>query len=222
MKEFKENSWTKNLLPPCEPSFSALDPGMWLLHSLVEGDIAWNLEKAGNTWKYFETDHVTLVVIIRTIKQILKKLVNPLHGFRDYTIKMLPHIPHNPRATELKFLKFFKEHHHVVPVMICVLNRLSSVPSVGTHREGMAEAKLRHTDLWLERQGTISQKVSLIARFMVPTWGPPGADRTQVGPMLAPWSLLSVMVYTLSPRLNGRHFAHNTLKCIFLIENVWI
>ena len=31
----------------------------------------------------------------------------------------------------------------------------------------------------------------LIARFMGPTWGPPGADRIQVGPMLAPWILLS-------------------------------
>ena len=30
-----------------------------------------------------------------------------------------------------------------------------------------------------------------IARFMGPTWGPPGDDRTQVGPMLAPWTLLS-------------------------------
>ena len=30
-----------------------------------------------------------------------------------------------------------------------------------------------------------------IARFMGPTWGPSGADRTQVGPMLAPWTLLS-------------------------------
>ena len=28
---------------------------------------------------------------------------------------------------------------------------------------------------------------SLITRFMGPTWGPSGADRTQVGPMLAPW-----------------------------------
>ena len=26
---------------------------------------------------------------------------------------------------------------------------------------------------------------------MGPTWGPSGADRTQVGPMLAPWTLLS-------------------------------
>ena len=31
----------------------------------------------------------------------------------------------------------------------------------------------------------------LVARFMGPTWGPSGADRTQVGPMLAPWTLLS-------------------------------
>ena len=32
---------------------------------------------------------------------------------------------------------------------------------------------------------------SVIARFMGATRGPSGADRTQVGPMLAPWALLS-------------------------------
>ena len=32
---------------------------------------------------------------------------------------------------------------------------------------------------------------SLIARSMEPTWGPSGADRAQVGPMLGPWALLS-------------------------------
>ena len=31
----------------------------------------------------------------------------------------------------------------------------------------------------------------LIARFMGPTWGSLGADRTQVGPLLAPWTLIS-------------------------------
>ena len=31
---------------------------------------------------------------------------------------------------------------------------------------------------------------------MEPTWGPSGADRTQVGPMMAPWTLLSG-VYTV-------------------------
>ena len=33
--------------------------------------------------------------------------------------------------------------------------------------------------------------VSLIARFMGPTWGPPGSCRPQMGPMLAPRTLLS-------------------------------
>ena len=37
---------------------------------------------------------------------------------------------------------------------------------------------------------------SLIAKFMGPTWGPSEADRTQVGPMLAPWSLLSGYIAT--------------------------
>ena len=32
---------------------------------------------------------------------------------------------------------------------------------------------------------------TLITRFMGPTWGPPGADKTQLGPMLAPWISLS-------------------------------
>ena len=32
---------------------------------------------------------------------------------------------------------------------------------------------------------------SQIAKFMGPTWGPPGSCRPQIGPMLAPWTLLS-------------------------------
>ena len=55
----------------------------------------------------------------------------------------------------------------------------------------------------------------LIARFMGPTWGPSGADRTQVDPMLAPWTLLSG---TLAPRdatyampsSTDRHHSHVT------------
>ena len=31
-----------------------------------------------------------------------------------------------------------------------------------------------------------------IAKFMAPTWGPPGSCRPQLGPKLAPWTLLSV------------------------------
>ena len=35
-----------------------------------------------------------------------------------------------------------------------------------------------------------------IAKFMRPTWGPPGSSRPQMGPMLAPWSLLSGYLFS--------------------------
>ena len=60
-----------------------------------------------------------------------------------------------------------------------------------------------------------SSLTPLIARFMGPTWGPSGADRTQVGPMLAPWTLLSG---TLRPSQNSRHFAADISKCSSLYE----
>ena len=37
-------------------------------------------------------------------------------------------------------------------------------------------------------------EVTKIAKFMGPTWGPSGADRTQVGPMLAPWTFVQQLV----------------------------
>ena len=37
-------------------------------------------------------------------------------------------------------------------------------------------------------------RLSLITRFMEPTWCTSWADRTQVGPMLAPWTLQSGVV----------------------------
>ena len=36
-----------------------------------------------------------------------------------------------------------------------------------------------------------SWKTTQIAKSMGPTWGPPGSCRPQMGPMLAPWTLLS-------------------------------
>ena len=50
--------------------------------------------------------------------------------------------------------------------------------------------------------------LSLIAGFMGPAWGPSGADRTQVGPMLATWTLLSGVVYhqsILPLRVSGNY-----------------
>ena len=41
-----------------------------------------------------------------------------------------------------------------------------------------------------------------IARFMGPTWGLPGADRTQVGPMWATWALLSGCIFNNNDKSN--------------------
>ena len=37
----------------------------------------------------------------------------------------------------------------------------------------------------------ICSRITQIAKFMGLTWGPPGSCRPQMGPMLAPWTLLS-------------------------------
>ena len=38
-----------------------------------------------------------------------------------------------------------------------------------------------------------------IAKFMGPTWGPPGSCQPQMGPMLAPWTLLSGSLISVGP-----------------------
>ena len=69
------------------------------------------------------------------------------------------------------------------------------------HDMSLKPYKITSTEVWLKCQYHIQWKYclkesveenhTLIARFVGPTWGPSGADRTQVGPILAPWTLLS-------------------------------
>ena len=64
-----------------------------------------------------------------------------------------------------------------------------------------------------------------IARFMGPTWGPSAADRTQVGPMLSPWTLLSGMLSELLRYKYGIYWdsrANYHLLCIWTNPTLWI
>ena len=47
--------------------------------------------------------------------------------------------------------------------------------------------KMEHIIMATHCTGNTTQR----ARFVWPTWGPPGSCRPQEGPMLAPWTLLS-------------------------------
>ena len=61
---------------------------------------------------------------------------------------------------------------------------------------------------------------SLTERFMGPTCGPSGADRTQVGPMLAPWTLLSRMLlydfrkHSIDVIMSAKASKHRRLDCL--------
>ena len=60
-------------------------------------------------------------------------------------------------------------------------------------------------------------KNTLIVRFMGPTWGPPGDDRTQVGPMLAPWTLLSGYIENNAcTRVTNCFSAHESVILVFI------
>ena len=55
------------------------------------------------------------------------------------------------------------------------------------------------------------------ARFMGPTWGPPGSYRPQMGPMLAPWTLLSRYAATAAHTLSSKRQLASLLSSISLL-----
>ena len=44
---------------------------------------------------------------------------------------------------------------------------------------------------WIKHMTQYAKVITQIAKFMGPTWGPPGTCRPQMGPMMAPWIMLS-------------------------------
>ena len=66
---------------------------------------------------------------------------------------------------------------------------------------------------WMWRQCDVIVDNSQIAKFMGPTWVPPGSYRPQVDPMLAPWTLLSGK----SPPLH----AGRLQRCSLRTRRIW-
>ena len=66
---------------------------------------------------------------------------------------------------------------------------------------------------------TFGTNPSLIARFMGPTWDPSGADRTQVGPILAPWTLLSGIIFAIAKLHHNKHIQEYSIEII--LSKLW-
>ena len=65
------------------------------------------------------------------------------------------------------------------------------------------------------------QNWSCLLRAAHPSWQCATWDWGSVHPLLSPFACLQLGINTLRPRQHGRHFADDTFKRIFLIENVW-
>ena len=80
-------------------------------------------------------------------------------------------------------------HSAACPTVISGFHQRSALPD---NFEGIHYA-------FYSKRSSIAESVSLydvimpsqIVKFMGPTWGPPGSYRPQMGPILAPWTLLS-------------------------------
>ena len=75
---------------------------------------------------------------------------------------------------------------------------------------------------WSTAGRTLTVKVTQITKFMGPTWGPPGSCRPHMGPMLAPWTLLS-KCYSSNISFDIDYLDYNFVKqqCQTLEKNVY-
>ena len=73
-------------------------------------------------------------------------------------------------------------------------------------------------EMWRLGSAAGAWQATLIARFMGPTWGPSGADRTQVGPMLAPWTLLSGILSHTFHCFHCWMFLQKIPNCFFIVS----
>ena len=96
------------------------------------------------------------------------------------------------------------QHSHPVPPIPLLVPFYSQLDTTAAYsvlsyivnftRKKAPRASFTNMLYQIKWHGEVIATISLIASFMGPTWGPSGAERTQVGPMLAPWTLLSLMV----------------------------
>ena len=79
----------------------------------------------------------------------------------------------------------------------------------------LSKGCLTHWGLWWKKMDPIL-KTTQIAKFMGPTWGPPGSCRPQMGPMLAPWTLLSGLIDSCNFVYTCHQFLFVRIPCTYL------
>ena len=117
----------------------------------------------------------------------LDKLISFIPFLKVYVF--FPLLSHVPSALVANIFVFFVTHENLIKtylifilscLILCYLHVLQTI------KYSLAARPIRrHANHWTH------WNLSQIAKFMGSTWGPPGTCRPQMGPMLAPWTLLS-------------------------------
>ena len=71
-----------------------------------------------------------------------------------------------------------------IPLQFCISHRLIFNAWDVASGPGVMQRRWKYSTVCVQR------RMTHIEKFVGPKWDPSGADRTQVGPMLAPWTLL--------------------------------
>ena len=75
--------------------------------------------------------------------------------------------------------------YQCTPIHVCIGMK------IGRNRQFIANLPNAVASISTNGSTVFLSKLSQIAKFMGPTWGRPGSCRPQMGPMMAPWTLLS-------------------------------
>ena len=131
------------------------------------------------------------------------KSAHKLNTSSDTTL--LKSLPNLPEANGLISFTSNHSYHGYVVSVDCYLTEFTRISKKSRSKTLLKKRyawELRLPDLQMS-YGDFKGMTSLIARFIGPTWGPSGADRTQMGPMLAPWALLSRMSLGFKSKRHG-------------------
>ena len=115
-------------------------------------------------------------------------------------------IKHNIIATSFDKIRFPWSNNHRFPISTNMCCKLCPWPWSDLERQDKVTALSEHTN-W---------KPYDVTTYILSPSLPPSPTRPKVGGTKA------LLINTLRPRQNGRCFADDVFKCIFLNENVWI
>ena len=100
---------------------------------------------------------------------------------------------HCIRTTEPELYQFKLRVPQCVPVNVCLSSNSLHWREKFDRAIFRAWLTVEMSPCWFHRNNAnLNTATTQIAKFMGPTWGPPGSYRPQMGLMLAPWTLLSV------------------------------